>query len=205
VILLHSRENLVFSWLYHVSARHISHHQKQKFKPCQSPGHSHECKYKKARSYGTYYIKMLLSTNIHCIEAKYRTRKSRESDIKLQFQESHNSITWAIHPAKQTHWYTDKEKHNIERNITLIRRVSPLEVSTTSFVSVTAWRYNPAKKKTKNKNQTPKKHYYYRIGKNKIKSCKSLNDYKATYYIQNQTIERKHKTIEEKRNVTKAK
>jgi hypothetical protein len=60
-------------------------------------------------------------------------------------------------------------------------------------------------KKTKNKNQTPKKHYYYRIGKNKIKSCKSLNDYKATYYIQNQTIERKHKTIEEKRNVTKAK
>ena len=33
-----------------------------------------------------------------------------------------------------------------ELNITLMRRVSPLEVSTTSCVSVAAWRYNPAKK-----------------------------------------------------------
>lgn len=30
------------------------------------------------------------------------------------------------------------------KHITLIRRVSPLEVSTRSFVSVTAFRYNPA-------------------------------------------------------------
>ena len=39
--------------------------------------------------------------------------------------------------------------HNIRNiqkqcGITLIRRVSPLDVSTTSLVSVTAWRYNPA-------------------------------------------------------------
>uniref|UniRef100_A0A2P2M8D3 Uncharacterized protein n=1 Tax=Rhizophora mucronata TaxID=61149 RepID=A0A2P2M8D3_RHIMU len=52
---------------------------------------------------------MLLSTDVHCIEAENRTWKGRKGDIKLQ----------------------------------LIRKVSPLEVSTTSFVSVTAWRYNP--------------------------------------------------------------
>jgi len=89
------------------------------------------------------------------------------------------------------HWYTEKEKHNIERNITLIRRVSPLEVSTTSFVSVTAWRYNPAKKEQKTKSDTQKT-LLLQNWKKKIKSCKSLNDYKATYYIQNQTIERTH-------------
>jgi hypothetical protein len=58
-------------------------------------------KRKKVRSYGTYYIKMLLSTNIHGIEAKNRARKSGERDIKLQFKASHESITRAIHPSKR--------------------------------------------------------------------------------------------------------
>ena len=127
---------------------------------------AHECKYKKARSYGTYYIKMLLSTNIHCIEAKYRARKRRESDIKLQFQESHKSINWAIHPAKQTHWHTDREKHTLKETLHWYVEFLPLKYPLlVSFQLPHEDIILPKKKKTKNKNQTLKKHYYYRIEK----------------------------------------
>lgn len=79
---------------------------------------------------------MLLSADVYGINTKYGTLKRRECNIKLHFQHQNNKKL--IHNYLKAFLIVEKINE-----ITLICNVLALEVSTTSLVSITPWRYNP--------------------------------------------------------------